>query len=307
MNPKNILKTSLLLGALFATGIKIFAQDSTRPELLVNISYCMDNNKAVYLVVNTKTKLGKKFKPVPHLAVVLYLDSIAQNNLVTRVITDPDGRAKAILPPALKNAWDASSTHTFIGVAERSKDFEETQGETKITKSKISIDTLTEGETRSMIVKVLALKEGEWLPAKDVEMKAGISRMGGILPAGDEPTYTTDSTGSVTIELKKNNLPGDEKGNIILAAKVEDNDEYGNLLVEKQVLWGIPTSPDDSFFNQRTLWSTRFRTPFWLLFMAYSIVIGVWGTLFYLIGRLVKIKKLGVAADLAGKTQHGTS
>jgi hypothetical protein len=87
-------------------------------------------------------------------------------------------------------------------------------------------------------------------------------------------------------------LPGDQKGTIVLAARVEDNDQYGNLLVEKTVSWGTALRPENNFFDQRTLWSTRFRTPFWLLFMAYSIFIGVWGTIIYLVWQIVKIKKL---------------
>jgi hypothetical protein len=64
-----------------------------------------------------------------------------------------------------------------------------------------------------------------------------ISRQASILSAGDEETYTTDSTGTVSAEFKKDSLPGDKQGNIVLAAKVEDNDQYGNLLVEKTVRW----------------------------------------------------------------------
>ena len=108
------------------------------------------------------------------------------------------------------------------------------------------------------------------------------------------PTFFI-STGIVSVEFKRDSLPGDIKGNFILAAKVEDNDQFGNLLVEKTVPWGVTLKPDQSFFNQRTLWSTRFRTPLWLMLMAYSIVIAVWGNIIYLVLQIVKIKKLGVA------------
>jgi hypothetical protein len=123
-------------------------------------------------------------------------------------------------------------------------------------------------------------------------MKVGISRKGGILPAGDAPTYTTDSSGSVTVEFKKDSLPGDGKGNIFLAAKVEDNDTYGNLLIEKSVPWGVALKPDNNFFSQRTLWTTSNRTPPWLLFMAYTMIFIVWGTILYLVRQMFKIKKL---------------
>lgn len=282
------------LAILMAAPFRVFAQDSTKSELVMTVSYFMNNNKLVYLAVNTKTKIEKKFQPVQGMVVDLYLDSDSAANLVGKVTTNEKGLAKAIIPPALKKLWDSATSHTFIGVSEPTKQFDATTAEAAITKTKITIDTATDAETRNITVTVSALQDGEWVPAKDVEMKVGVARSGGsILSAGDEETYTTDSTGTVTAEFKRDSLAGDEKGNIILAAKVEDNDQYGNLFVEKTVPWGVALKPETNFFDQRTLWTTRFRTPFWLLFMAYSIVIGVWGTMIYLVWQIVKIKKLG--------------
>ena len=295
MRRKNKNKIIVVALALLMAGpFHVFAQDSTKNELVMTVSYFMNNNKLVYLTVNTKTKIEKKFQPVQGMVVDLYLDSDSAANLVGKVTTNEKGLAKAIIPPPLKNIWDSASSHTFIGVSEPTKQFDATRAEAAMTKTKITIDTATDAETRNITVTVSALQDGEWVPAKDVEMKVGIARSGGsILSAGDEETYTTDSTGTVTAEFKRDSLPGDEKGNIILAAKVEDNDQYGNLFVEKTVPWGAALKPETNFFDQRTLWTTRFRTPFWLLFMAYSIVIGVWGTMIYLVWQIVKIKRLG--------------
>ncbi len=140
-------------------------------------------------------------------------------------------------------------------------------------------------------------RDNKWVPVPDVDVAIGVKRENSILPAGDDPTYTTDSSGTATAELKKDSLPGDEKGNYVIAAKVEDNDVVGNLRVEETVPWGVRTEINRSFFKQRTLWSTRFRTPFWLLFTVYGIVIGVWGTLIYLVFNLVKIGKIGKNAS----------
>ena len=280
------------LSLLVLLSVMIAAQDSVKHELVLTVSYFMDNNKIVYLKANTKTKIDTKFQPVRNAIVKLYLDTESDSSFIGKVTTDEMGNAKAILPPSLKALWDISSNHTILGVTEASKEFDPATSEATVTKTKMSIDTASDAETKSITVTVMAQKDGEWIPAPDVEMKVGIKRMGGILPAGDEETYTTDSSGAVTVELKKDSLPGDEKGNIILAAKVEENDLYGNLMIEKPVPWGVVTQVDNSFFKQRTLWSTRFRTPAWLLFMAYSIVIGVWGTLIYLVFQIVKINKL---------------
>lgn len=299
MNKKNnsqLIATIMVF--LFAVPCCAMAQDSTKKNLVLTISYFMNNNKEVYLMASTKTKIAKKFQPVTGVTVNLYLDADSAGNLIGKVTTDKDGLAKAVLPPALKTIWDQSAKHTFMGVTAATKDYESSTAEASISKSKIVIDTTSDAETRTVLVKVEAFNGTAWTPVKDVEMKLGVSRTSGsILSAGDEATYTTDSTGTVTAEFKKLALPGDEKGNIVLVAKVEYNEQLGNLRIDKTVPWGVAEKIDNSFFNQRTLWSTRFRTPFWLLFMAYSIVIGVWGTLIYLVFQMIKIKKLGIAAS----------
>ncbi|MBL0236996.1 MAG: hypothetical protein IPQ02_10380 [Saprospiraceae bacterium] len=197
-----------------------------------------------------------------------------------------------LYPPSLKSIWEAKPMHMFM--AAKDADAEESDADLEITKSKIEIDTATEDGVSHITAKVMKAENNSWIAADEVELKVGIQRLGGMLSAGgEEETYTTDTSGSVSVDLNKEHLPGDESGNIVLVAKVDDHEQFGNLLFDLSVPWGVPTAVDQNFFKQRTLWSTQFRTPFWLLFMAYSIVIGVWGTIFYLIFQIVKIKKIG--------------
>jgi hypothetical protein len=283
---------------LLALPFSAIAQDSAKRALVLNVSYYMINNKVVYLMVHTKTKIAKKFQPVTGVNINLFIDSDSSGNHIGSVTTDKNGEGKAIIPPGLKTVWERSPNHTLLAVSEANKEFESTSAEALITKSKITIDTLADAEARTIVVNVSSFNGSAWMPVPAVEMKVGVHRISGsILSAGDEPTYTTDSTGTVNAEFKKEQLPGDEKGNIVLTAKVEDNEQLGNLVIEKTVPWGVTEKIDNGFFDQRTLWSTRFRTPLWLLFMAYSIVIGVWGTIIYLVFQIIKIKKLGTAAS----------
>jgi len=293
MKRKHKIQAIITIACILLFGGRSLAQDSTKHPLVVSVGYYANNNQLMYLLVHTKTKVNKKFRPVSDYPVSLYIDSVAGNCLVAKVKTDETGIGKAFLPVSLKSIWDGSSEHHFIAVTESGKEFNETNTDISITKSKIELDTISDSDTRKIKVKVYALKNGSWIPAKDVEMKVGINRLGGILSAGSADTYTTDSTGSAVVDYKRDSLPGDQAGNLVLVAKVEDNDIYGNMLIEKTVPWGIATKIRNDFFSQRTLWSTRFRTPFWLLGMAYFIVAIVWGTMIYLIFQLVKIKKLG--------------
>jgi hypothetical protein len=290
---KKMTKNKWILLLLMCTFCitRISAQEDSVPtKELVRLRYFNDKNVAQYLVLENSLKKGKEISPLAGKTFELFLDSIKRDNLIGKVTTDNNGRAKSFIPPSLKSAWEANSIHTFI-VARAGE--EEGITELEITKSKMQIDTASEDSTRNIIVQVSKYENGAWMPANEVEMKIGIKRLGGVLTAGDEETYTTDSTGTVSIEVSKKNIPGDTKGNLVLVAKTEDNDIYGNLSVEKVVPWGVAVNPDSGFFEKRTLWSTRFRAPYWLLMMAFSIIIVVWGTILYLVFQIVKIKKMG--------------
>jgi hypothetical protein len=287
-NNKHIL---LLLPLLMLLCVqRSAAQEKETVKEMVQLKYYNDSNSIQYLVVQSVLRKGKKIEPQPNKAYELYLDSMDSDHLIAKVVTDQSGRSKSFLPPSLSGEWKATAKHTFIAVVPGDDD---AASELEVLKAKLSIDTISGEGVRTITVQVLKYENDEWLPAPDVELKVGIQRLGGVLNAGEEEAYTTDSAGTASVELNKDRLPGDEKGNIVLVAKTEDNEQFGNLLVTKTVPWGMAVKANNDFFHHRSLWATKFHTPFWLLFMAYGIVIGVWGTILYLVLQIIKIKKLG--------------
>ncbi|MEI6507163.1 MAG: hypothetical protein WCO54_01685 [Bacteroidota bacterium] len=265
---------------------------SAQNKLKVSFRYFMFNNKIPYLTIQTKTKVDGKLLAVSGVAMNVYMDEESPKNIIAKVTTNLTGDAVAVIPKELKQLWDSSPKHKFIAVSAATKENEESNSEMEITKAKILIDTLRDGDVKNIAVTVLELKDNNWVAVKDVEAKAGVCRHASVLTVGKEQTYTTDSTGKFLAEFKREALPGDENGNIKIVAKVEDNDAYGNLIIEKTVPWGIKIDkPND--FEKRSLFSTRFRTPVWLLFMAYTVIGIVWGVLIYLIVVIVKVMKIG--------------
>lgn len=292
----------LFLCIVVASNCSMAQSDSTKPELSVNIHHLVINNNFQYLLIETKIKIDKKWQPLKGQVLQLYLDSNRARDLITKVKTDSVGKAKALIPPGLKSLWDAYATHKFIAVTEGTSIEEETTTESEITKARILIDTATVDSARTVKVQFTRLEDNAWKPAKGVEIKIGVKRLDGSdLKIGDEESYTTDSLGLVTAEFKLDSLPGDEKGNLTLAARVEDDDKYGSMTVEKTVPWGIQAVPVSNF-GARALWAARGKAPIWLMFMAYSIIAAVWGVIFYLIFRIVKISKLGEAESKATQT-----
>lgn len=292
---KSTLKIStviFLLSCFLMQQKCIYAQDSTKPDISVNIHHLIVNNSFQYLLIETKTKIDDRWKPLKGEVLQLYLDSNKPENLINKVYTDSAGKAKAIIPPSLKPIWDASTVHKFIVVTEGTSKEEETTTEAQISKAKILIDTSNNDGARTVNVQVMKFENDNWTGAKDVELKIGVRRLGGDLKIGDEESYTTDSLGQVAADFKLDSLPGDNKGNITLVAKVEDNDQFGSLSIEKTVPWGRYYRPVTNF-GTRALWAARGRSPIWLIFIAYSTIAAVWGMMIYLIVQIIRISKLG--------------
>ena len=291
----SINKSGNILVALLLASNICFGQDSSqneRRELRLNVTYFQPQNNIPYLLVTTKTKVERKFIGVKDLKVNVYLNAVTDSNLIQSFQSNSTGEERIYIPASFKGVWDATFSFTFIAVAEANKEFDETKGEAQVTRAKIEIDTSRTDEAKNVIVNVKELQNGVCVPANGVELKIAIKRSLANLPIGDEETYTTDSTGSVTAEFKRDSLLGDSKGNIILVARTEDNENFGNIFAEKTVNWGVTPVIEDSF-NHRSLWATRSKTPIWLLGLAYSIIAGIWGTLVYLIFQLVRIRKMG--------------
>jgi len=292
------MKISLLFSVCLVLGIGSVKgqQDSSKPETAVNIHHIVLNNSLQYLLVETKIKNNKKWQPLRDQQLEIFLDSTGGENVISKCQTDSDGKAKLIIPASLQSKWKASPTHKFIAVTS-----DGAQSDIEISRARILIDTTNVDSVRTVNVQVTKWADSAWQPAKNVEVKIGVKRLGGQLKIGDEESYTTDSLGAVSAEFKLDSLPADEHGNLALVARIEDDEHFGSLSVEKVVPWGIYQKPESNF-GARALWAARGKAPIWLMFMAYSIIAAVWGVIFYLIFRIVKISKLGEAESKATQT-----
>ena len=269
-----------------AAGI-VKAQD--KPDLLLNLSYFNSNDQVQYLLAKVKTKIDGKFQVVPHINLSFYITAEAPTNLLGKAVSNEKGEAVVFIPASAKEEWIKSAKQSFIVVSEANKQFDAAKTNADVTKAKLKLDTAADKKVTAVL---LELKDTVWAPVKGVDLKVAVKRFDGDLNVSETLTYTTDSLGAISADFKRDSLAGDVKGNLILTAKVEDNDLYGNVAVEKAVPWGVPTSYV-SAYDERTLFARRGHSPFWLELMAYSIVVAVWGVLIYLIVKIKELKKLG--------------
>ncbi|MDH7462091.1 hypothetical protein QEG73_12410 [Chitinophagaceae bacterium 26-R-25] len=170
----------------------------------------------------------------------------------------------------------------FVFSAQRVSAQDSTNAEAQIT--------LTFGEQDS-VKQAKAVVTKNHTPLKGVDVVFLIKKSFGSLPLGD--AVTTDENGEAVADFPTD-MPGDHEGNITVLAKVEENDQTGELLASKVTNWGVPTTVKDKF-DQRTLWSPAANAPIPLVVTVVSLVALVWGIILYMLSQLVKINRLGKA------------
>jgi hypothetical protein len=290
MNLHNMKKLNYIIPIIVllnASATESFGQQKNK--LLLSLSYDNVNNDQQYLEAHAKAKINGRLILVPGIKLKFYITNDSPSNLLGQAITDEQGNAYSLIPASAKQEWNKSTTPGFIVESEPADSFESATANFDLTRAKLKIDTLA-GE--KVVVTLMKLKDSSCLPVKGVDIIIGVKRQGSHLNISETPTYTTDSLGQVTADFKRDKLPGDSKGNLILTARVEDDDNFGTVSADKIVPWGVPVK-FESDYSRRSLFARRNMAPIWLDLMAYSIIAIVWGVVLYLILQIGKIKKLG--------------
>ena len=134
-----------------------------------------------------------------------------------------------------------------------------------------------------------ALVTSEDKPLKDVSVKLFVHRLFGLLPVGDP--ISTDENGLATFKFPTD-IPAEINGKLTVLAKVEDDDNVGNLNAKSEIDWGVIktlTNPDKA---ERSLSASRERAPIYFMVASDLIILGIWGTLIYIVFQVFKIKRI---------------
>ena len=286
---KNIFKIIVLIAAFMPHFL--MAQAVEKNTLVLGVKYYNNNNAAQHLVVSAKSKIDGKFQKIGNIAVKVFITNDSnKNNFIGAGITSERGEFILFIPPSAKTEWLKSATQNFIAISAANKLYDEARAETTITKAKIKMDT---ADGKIVNAKLFIKVDSSWQPMAGVEMLLAVKRLDGNLNISETATYTSDSAGAISGEFKRDSLPGDQKGNLVLVANIIDNDVYGNIEAETTVPWGKPLVYTTNY-NHRSLFARRGHSPIWLELLAYGIIVLVWAVIIYLGFQIRNIIKLGL-------------
>ena len=285
---KNLINTLIII--LVAT----VAFANTEPQEVQNsnksVRLSLDYYKMMdgdsYLSISAKTRENRKYIAVQDLIVNIYQNHNDLETILGTIQTDVDGNGQLILSPdILKLPNDSIRLMKFRAKIQNQSGYKDNNKSLEIYDAILKTEITTIDSTSTIVARLYRVSME---PIVNAEIKVYVERSFAPLILGDE-FYKTDKDGTIVVPIKSD-IPGDEDGNIQILVKLEDDDSYGNLSAKISAL-GVPITPDLSFYTNRTMWSTRDKTPLWLLIIPNMIIFGIWITIFYLIYQLKVISK----------------
>ena len=265
---------------------KMFAQeDKITPR--VNLTFHHYDQEVPYVLINIRNRVERRFVPMEGIPVTVSVISGENEYDLGSFISNSNGLAKAKFPEELMSKWGSLFEAEFTASIVDTDSTEAVDETLIVVPARIRISTDDERLITAVVEKRI---EGEWEAVPDVDVKFFIRRYFGRLIIGDD-FYTTDENGAVELEFDTV-IPGDAEGNIEISCLLEDNEDFGTISALTSQKWGTPFIDDNAAFEKRTLWSTRDKTPYWLLIFPNLMIVGVWGIIAYLVIQIIKIKKL---------------
>lgn len=304
-NIKSTLVSRLIMTTLVVCvmAFSVLAQtesDSTeaeKPDMSLEFRYTEVNNKTKILEAVAKAKLDGAWKSLEGIPVHFYRDAEDEANLLGNVTTDGNGLARFML----SDGAEKTAVYTFVAVTDGSEQFDPVSEEITVSESSFEMSLSEEDSVRQVHISFQGLDaEGNEVPVGEVEVQLYIKRLFGLLPLTEDPE-TTDENGEVTADFSTV-ISGDSAGYLIVVAKIEDHETYGNLEFQRKVKWGSPLIVDPNL-NARQLWSSRANAPIYLIMIVNTMLIGIWGVIGYIIYQAFKISKIGRADSRSRKLE----
>lgn len=264
----------------FSSGIlELSAQTRAR----IKADYVKVLGEESYLDISVSARVDKKNVGVGN--VDLIITNVIDDEILELGIlkTDMAGNGRFVIKDFNSIKADTSQAYTIRVAFEGNSEFRKATRNVNFRDAEI-ITELTVLDSINHI-KATLIDKGSNSPIANTPVLVQVKRIFRALPIGEE-YLKSDENGTILVPIP-NDLPG-VNGVLNIEVLLEDSDDYATVISRQEVPAGI-TVVDESDFDDRTMWSTRSKTPLFLLIFPNLIILGMWGYILYLVFNLFKI------------------
>ena len=282
----------LLILIYISNGNAAYAQATPKEKLgsIVQLTVYnnADNSRTALVNIIAFDKVLKKRHQAKVANINIYTVFEGAQKLILSTHTGMNGKAEIVLPSNLP--IDTGNNYDVIAKIENDPVYDNGESEARFKNAKLTL-TLKQEDTIKTATATLTEKDknGKDVPVNNVEIGFFAKRLFGAMPVAEDNKVTTDANGQAVFNFPKiNTIPGDEKGNMDIVARVSDNEKYGNIESVSASNWGVPVQIEKNPFP-RVLWGAS--APPALVVTICTLFGGIWSIFIFMLLQLRKISR----------------
>lgn len=255
-----------------------------------------DNSRTLEVSFIARNKKDRKDKvPVYDAEIKFYNVLNDEELLLGKSKTNNEGIAQITLPESQDYLIDEDGYINLKAYFEETDAIDEQEETLSVQNLHLELDLKEIDSVKTVLVNAFVLDSLESkIAIEEADVIISVNGMISKMPIEEG----TIEEGEFEFEMPTD-IPGDVDGNFTVYAIIEDHDEYGNVIQEKSINWGVYNKQEVEESN--TLWSEA--APIWMYIVLTILLVGVWANYAYTIKNLFKIKKEGKALEMNTENQ----
>ncbi|MCX2720376.1 hypothetical protein [Lentiprolixibacter aurantiacus] len=263
----------------------LYAQNQKKNRLRLRADYVRIMDKDAYLNIKASARIDGKNENVPNIELEVYNEIAGEEKILGNTVTDMNGECTFILKESFNLQADSTNTYN-LGVAFKGNDaFRKASRTVNIKEAQIIAEYVTIDSLNYISALLKETATDSVLEGKSLSVQ--VQRLFRPLRIGEQFNFT-DENGTILVPIEEG-IPGID-GKLNIEVVLSDSDTYGTLKDVVVADVGTPIEFDTSF-DKRNMWSSRDKTPLFLLIFVNAIIFVIWGFFAYLIINLFKISK----------------
>ncbi len=280
----SVITASILLLFMLVPLSQAIAEDEPEIRTVLKLEFFhVDANQD--LVATLRARVDGKYQPLANMPLTF---RYIQGNTVKEIgnaVTNLKGKVTMPIPENILNTGGENGIYSFSVTFKGQDKYPQATGNTTMKPVKLEMSFVLKDSVKMVSLKALEQgKDKQWVPLENVDIQFYVPRTFSLLKVGKG----TLENGRTSIEFPTT-VPGNQLGYLILVAKIEDNETYGNVEVSGTTNWGKPVPPEK--IVKRGLGDTN--APLWMVYTLIVLLSLVWFHYMYVIYTVIRIRHLG--------------
>ncbi|MCK9421033.1 MAG: polysulfide reductase NrfD [Bacteroidales bacterium] len=280
----DVVVTGIIILLMIASTPRVIAQEEGPVQTVLKLEY-FHIDSVQNLKATLRAKIDGRYMPLPGMEIgCKVLQGKTETPLGTNTTNDK-GIATFAIPDEIIASGGDKGFYSFEASFSGKDNYDKALARTTMKPLRMEMSFFQkEGEKMVNLKAFEPGKNNEWIPVENLDVQFYVPRTFSLLKVGQAAI----TNGSASLEFPTS-IPGNQLGYLTLVAKVEENDNYGNVEVSGTINWGKPLPPTKII--KRGLGDTD--APLWMVYTLIVLLSLVWFHYMYVIFTVFRIRHLG--------------